>query len=618
MSTPLPDSAIPQLDIDRILTRFHAATGGARWSQIRSLREVGTMRAGGLAGLCTTVYDLRTGRFAREHRLGSMTGAGGYDGAVAWQRGPAGEIATLDAPEALRRARSQAWLDARAFWFPERHDASFEHAQTCELDGIPYHVIHVVPAGGDRLALWFASASGLLARILRSRGAESVITSLKDYREVDGLLLPFRSATDRCDAKGVSDARQRVQIELQHVVPNAPVGDGDFRIPSMPATAHIDDASGITRIPFALINHHIYADGEVDGQPVRFMVDTGGVNLLTPAAARRLGLTGEGRLAASGPGAQRADVALARARQVRLGAAILEAPVFYVVDLAQLPQAEGVPVDGLIGYEMFRRFGIEIDYAGGCLTLSEPALFVAPDGAEAFALEFERLTPIVSATLDDVPVRLTVDTGSRAALTLFAPFVREHDLAEKYAAASASVLGWGVGGAVRMRAARLGRLQLGRFAIDAIVGDLFTGTSGALAQAAHAGNLGGGVLKRFTVAFDYAARRMYLQPNTNFDLVDSFDRSGLWLLQEDASLRVFDVAPDSAAHRAGLLAGDRITAIDAVAVETHPLAYWREKLRVSAVGTAFPVRFMREDRILDLRLVLADRIPATWKPNSEP
>jgi Aspartyl protease len=573
------------------------------------------MSVGGLNGEFQATYDLQTGRSTRQHQLGSIAGAGGYDGQVAWQRGPAGEIAMLDACEAQRRARSQAWLDARGYWYPQRFSAAWGSVRDCELAGIAYRVVEVVPQEGEALALWFAAADGLLKRIVRRRGADAAITLLADYRDVDGVLLPFQLIAERVDASGDSDPRQRMLIELDQVILNVSVAEADFAIPSMTSSARIDDASGVTRVPFALINNHIYLDGEIDGQPVRFMVDTGGVNLLTPHAARRLGLSGEGKLAASGPGEQRVDVAMAHAKQVRLGAATLDRPVFYIVDLGKLPQAEGVELDGLIGYEMFRRFGIEIDYAAGELKLVEPGRFVPPTGAEVFALEFERLTPIISATLDDVPMRLSVDTGSRASLTLFSPFVLAHDLVAKYQALPESILGWGVGGGVQMRSARFGRLQLGKLTVDAIAGDLFTGTKGALTQSGYAGNLGGGVLRRFTVAFDYAARRMYLKPNANYGLPDSFDRSGLWLLQDGGVLKVADVASGSAAEQAGIVAGDRIVSVEAIAVKTQSLAFWRKQLRDLPAGIELAVNLLRDDRALPVRLILADRI-ATGLPRS--
>jgi predicted aspartyl protease len=610
---PLPDSKPAQEEnATALFARFKTASGGIQWDEIRSLQDRGTLSAGGLSGEIHSTQDLLTGRSASRHKLGSISGAGGYDGRAAWQRGPGGEVAVLDAPEAKRRARSQAWLDARAYWYPQRIPATYEAIETRQLDGCTYHIIEAIPTDGDPIALWFAADTDLLARIVRRRGADIATTVLDDYRDVDGVRLAFRSVTDRADATGSIDPRQRMQIVLDEITTNVTVTDADFAVPAMAASARIDDASGVTRIPFDLVNNHIYVDGEVDGKSVRFMVDTGGMTLLTPAAARRLGLTGEGKLVASGPGEQRVDVALAQARQVRVGAATLDTPTFYVIDLGELPAAEGVAFDGLVGYEMFRHFGVQINYADTQLVLTEPAKFVAPTDATEIEFDFDRLTPIVSGILDGVPVRLTIDTGSRVSLTLSSPFVRAHDLVAKYNAACESVLGWGVGGAARMRAVRFGRLQLGELVITNIAGDLFTGTKGALTNPDQAGNLGGGVLKHFTVTFNYVTKRIYLAPNAAFGKPDVFDRSGLWLLLDGETLRVVDVAKGSAAERADIHENDHVIAIGDEGVATRTLSEWRQRLRELPVGTDLAIRLLRAGKTIDAQLVLADRIPSKW------
>src|SRR6202008_1916069 len=125
-------------------------------------------------------------------------------------------------------------------------------------------------------------------------------------------------------------------------------------------------------------------------------------------------------------------------------------------------------------------------------------------------------------------------------------------------------------------------LVIGAQRIDGIAGELFTGDKGSFANPDPAGNLGSGVLRRFTVAFDYAARKMYLAPNAAFGKPDPFDRSGLWLLRDGAKPQVTDVVPGSAAEHAGLRVDDRIVAFDDVPVGKRSLAEWRTRLRESA------------------------------------
>lgn len=605
-------SSVHAADAAAVFARAKAESGGAQWDTVQSWRVDGAVSAGGLSGTLQATVDLRSGRSTDAYKLGPVEGADGYDGTRAWQRDAGGEVAALDAPEAVRRARSQAWLDAHAYWYPERMAASYGAVESKTLDGASYDVVVATPEGGDPVTLWFSHDNGLLARIQQRQGSNVVTTVFDDYRVVEGIRLPFHSSNDTTDAAGRTDPREHSDARLDRVVLNVDVADGDFAMPEMVVTARIDDPSGITAIPFDLINNHIYADGRIDGKPVRLLVDTGGVNLLTPAAAKRLGIVGEGQFAAGGVGDQKVDLALAHVQEVRVGDAALEKPVFYVIDLGDLPKVEGTAIDGLVGYEMFRRFGVEIDYAKHRLVLSDPAKFTPPAGAMAVPFQLGDRIPVVTGTLDGLPMRISIDTGSRVSLTLHAPFVRDNHLVEKYRAAPEAVMGWGVGGAARGRPARFGTLRIGDVRIDGIAGDMYLGDKGAFTSPDLTANLGGGVLRRFDVAFDYAKKIMYLTPNTDWaGKPDAFDRSGLWLLGDGDAFKVVDVAADSAALQAGMQLNDRVLAIGGEAIARRSLADWRERLRILPVGTHLAVRFLRDGKEHTADLVLADRIAAT-------
>jgi hypothetical protein len=603
-------SAARAEDAGSVLARYKTAAGGAAWDAVKTLHMKGTLRTGGLSGDVLIVQDLVTGRSSDSYKLGTVEGADGYDGKLAWERDPGGEVSALDTPEAVRRTRTQAWLDAHAYWYPQRIKATYGAIGERDLEGKHYRVVEAHPDGGDPVTLWFDASNGLLARVEQRQGPDTATTVLDDYRDAGGVRFPFHNTVDLTDAAGRTDPRRRTEIKLDHVALNEAIADADFAMPAMAATAHIDNANGVARIPFELINNHIYASGSIDGKPARFLVDTGGVNLLTPAAAKKFGIVGEGKMAAGGVGEQRVDLALAHAKEVRVGDAALDHPVFYIIDLGKLADVEGTEADGLVGYEMFRRFGVTIDYAGHTLTLADPAKFVPPANASAVPFELNDRIPIIAGTLDGAPIRISVDTGSRSSLTLHSPFVREHDLVARYHAAPESVVGWGVGGPSRGRPARYGTLLLGESQIRGVAGELYTGDKGSFANPDIGGNLGGGVLRRFTVAFDYANKKMYLAANADFDKPDPFDRSGLFLIGDGNALLVADVAPESAAARAGLRVQDRIAKIDGKDADTQSLVEWRTKLRELPVGTRIKIEAQREGKNETVEIVLADRIPA--------
>jgi hypothetical protein len=606
----LVSAAAEAEDAAALVARFKAASGDAAWDSATTLHAKGTIATGGLSGDLTVVQDLVRGRSVAAYKLGPVEGADGYDGTTGWNVGPGGEVTALDAPEAKRRAVTQAWLNANAYWYPQRLQATYGAVADKTADGKTFRVVEATPAGGDPVGLWFDPESGLLARVVQHEAQDTATSVYEDYREVGGVRVAYRTVTDRTDAAGRTDPRARVDVRYTEVALNGPIADADFAMPEMAATARIADPSGTTRIAFDLVNNHIYADGTIDGKKARFLVDTGGSNVLTPAAARKFGIKGEGDLPGRGGGEESVKAQLAHVGEVTLGGASLAKPVFVILDLGALTSVEGVEFDGLVGFEMFRRFGATIDYAGHVLTLADPAKFAPPAGATVVPFELSDTTPLVAGTLDGEAIRVSIDTGSRASLSMHSPFVRAHGLVARYHAAPDAVVGWGVGGPSRGRPARFGTLELGDQEIRGIAGDLYVGDKGAFSNPDMSGNLGGGVLRRFTVAFDYGAKRMYLAPNADFAKADSFDRSGLFLLGDGDALLVADVAPQSAAERAGLEAKDRIVAIDGAPANGAALIAVRAKLRESPAGTKLKVDRVRDGNQASVELVLADRIPA--------
>jgi aspartyl protease/PDZ domain-containing protein len=597
-------------DAAAVFARYKGATGGAAWDKATALRAKGSIATGGLSGDLVVVQDLVRGRSVATYQLGPVQGADGFDGTTGWNVGPGGEVTALDAPEAKRRAVTQAWLNANAYWYPERMQATYGAVADKTADGHAFRVVEATPAGGDPVGLWFDAKSGLLARVVQREAQDTATTVYDEYREVGGVRMPYHAVTDRTDAAGRTDPRARVEIRYADVALNGAIADADFAMPEMAATARIADASGITQIKFDLVNNHIYADGTIDGRKARFLVDTGGSNVLTPAAAEKFGIKGEGDLPGRGVGDEAVKAQLAHVGEVTLGGASLAKPVFVILDLGPLTSVEGVDFDGLVGFEMFRRFGVTIDYAGRVLTLAEPSKFVPPAGATVVPFELSDTTPLIAGTLDGAPIRVSVDTGSRASLSMHSPFVREHGLVERYHAAPEAVVGWGVGGPSRGRPARFGALKLGDREISGVAGDLYVGDKGAFSNPDMSGNLGGGVLKRFTVAFDYSAKRMYLAPNADFAQPDAFDRSGLFLLGDGDALVIADVAPQSAAAKAGLQAKDRVTSIGGEAANSQTLTAMRAKLRELPAGTKLPVERVRDGKKATVELALADRIAA--------
>ncbi len=594
-------------DLPAELRRLAAVTGGARWNEVEAIRSSGSLSLGGLEGDFDQIDDKRGGRFRNDYRLGPMSGADGHDGERPWRKDPGGEVVLSDADEALRRARTAAWMTHNGPHSPD--GVRYAPAETRKHDGRTYTFIEAQPDGGLPIALWLDPQTGLLARTTMRDGQDTVTTTYSDYREVDGVKLPFRVQIDR------DDPRNRVVSQVKHAKLVPMPADAAFAAPpATPDQARIAGGARETTLPFDLINNHIYVDARVDGNPVRMLVDTGGVNLLTPAAAKRLGLDAHGRMAARGVGEKQVDLGFAKAQRIEVGAIRLDAPIFYVIDLSELEPVEGLRFDGLVGFELFHRFVVRIDYAARRLTLIDPSFFRAPEGATAVPFELEERIPLVKGTIDGRPATLSIDTGARSSLSLHAPFVREHDLITHYGARFEAIGGWGVGGPSRGWPVRVGEVRLGDAVVKDLVADLSESESGAFADPKNSANVGSGLLRRFVVTFDYDRRKMYLQSGPDYAKPDGYDRLGAWLMLDGEALRVVEVVPDGPAQQAGLRPEDRILAVDGAPVSSRTLNDWRVAFKESPAGTKLRFTAKRGGEIREVDATLRELMPEPGSP----
>jgi S1-C subfamily serine protease len=123
------------------------------------------------------------------------------------------------------------------------------------------------------------------------------------------------------------------------------------------------------------------------------------------------------------------------------------------------------------------------------------------------------------------------------------------------------------------------------------------------------GNVGGGLLKRFTVTFDYANQVMYLKPIVPPPAdAGRFDRSGMWINAGKAGYDVTDVSPGGPAAEAGIAVGDIITAIDGGPVVMEGLSDARIALRARPAGTKVEIAVTRGAEKKVMTLVLRDQI----------
>ncbi|MGA7966931.1 MAG: aspartyl protease family protein [Gammaproteobacteria bacterium] len=605
-------AAAPPPSATRILAQSKAASGGDAWNRVYTLRVVGDIETGGLSGTATELADLRTGRSVSHYDLGPVSGAQGFDGTVGWSVSPDGEVAPADSPPGKQSSATGAYQTARAWWFPQRWPAKITRAGIHKDGGSTYEVLDITPRGGRAFELWINAATHLIARTVEGTGQAGVhqTTYYSDYRTVEGIKLAFHQR--------YSNGKKQYDtvVQLDKATVNVPVTTADFSMPSQKLNdfAFVDGGNEAT-IPFQLINNHIYIQVAVNGHPLHFMLDTGGENILTPQAAKSAGIASKGALQGGGVGKKSVNTGLGKVKDLTLGGKVtLHDQVFGVLPLPGFSAVEGTPFDGLVGYEVFKRFVVAIDYADRKLTLMRPGDFHAAGAGTAVPFTFLGQIPGVKGSIDGLTGEFEIDTGSRAALTLWGPFVKAHDLVKRYQASAERVIGWGVGGSASGRVARGGILKIGSVTVHDPVVELSTATQGAGADKYIAGNIGGEILRHFTVTFDYATQHLYLKPNKDYDTPMDYDRSGMWVNASQDGFVVKSVMAGGPADQAGLKVGEIIMAVNGKPALTFSLSGFREMLRNEKPGKKIELTIGKGKDAHTFTLVLRRLAPGADAP----
>ncbi len=586
------------------LARFKEATGGARWDAVATAHTVSSVEASGLRGRAESWDDVRRGRYVTRYTLGPMKGAEGFDGSTPWTQDTSGQVRIEEGGESREAAADEAYRRSLAYWYPQRWPATVEAAGERSEGSRRFSVVRLTPRGGRPFEMWLDVATGLLDRTVERAAIETRTVLLSDYRTVNGLRVPhaWRSTN------GETKYDQRSTLET--IAFDESLEDARFQPPAPPPPDFaIAGGREATTVPFELLNNHIYVNVRIDGKgPYLVLCDTGGANIVTPELAKELGLKTEGALQGRGVGEKSEDVALAKVATLGLGDATVRDQLFLVLPLGSFRDVEGVPGRGLIGYEIFKRFVVTIDYERRRLTLTQPAAFTGRPGGHVVPFRFNSHIPQVEGTLDGIAGAFDLDTGARDSLSLLGPFVEKNGLKSRYAPRFEGVTGWGVGGPSRSLVTRAKLLTLGGVRVERPVTELSLQSKGAFTDPYVAGNVGGGTLKRFTVTFDYAKQQVTFEPNASFAKPDVFDRAGLWMNLSGGRFAVLDVMAGGPAAEAGLAVGDAITAVDGRAVRDLSLPAVRERFRTDPPGTKVRLTVEAKGRRRELTLVLRDLV----------
>jgi len=172
-------------------------------------------------------------------------------------------------------------------------------------------------------------------------------------------------------------------------------------------------------------------------------------------------------------------------------------------------------------------------------------------------------------------LKLLVDTGASHSLMLYPESDIEIQVPERHIE---TTIGRALGGEIRGKMARIQEMEMGRYKLKGIMTSYPDPNSYMdslkASSVARNGSIGGEVLSRFTVIFNYPAGKMYLTKNQSFKKEFQNNLSGLTLKAKGARLKVFeviDVREKSVSDRAEIMKGDILHTVNGNAAKNLDL-----------------------------------------------
>ncbi|WP_455169078.1 aspartyl protease family protein [Aegicerativicinus sediminis] len=198
----------------------------------------------------------------------------------------------------------------------------------------------------------------------------------------------------------------------------------------------------------------------------------------------------------------------------------------------------GTDIHGIIGYDLFKDFIVEINYQKKHIILHDPNYYTYKDckKCEVLNLTFNNKKPYLDAIVGirdkNIPIKLLIDSGGSDDLWLFEDIDQGINLdKEPY---FRDFLGFGLSGDVHGKRSKVNTFKLKSFELREVNVAYPDSASIRFAQqfSERDGSIAGGLLRRFNMIVDYKNAKLTLKKNSHFKDPFYYNKSGIVLEQQ--------------------------------------------------------------------------------------
>jgi hypothetical protein len=235
-------------------------------------------------------------------------------------------------------------------------------------------------------------------------------------------------------------------------------------------------------------------------------------------------------------------------------------------DILVFSEIFGFPVYGVIGYDLFKNFPIEVNYSNERMRIFRDTNYRISRRSHQIPFELVNDKPYVSATIvgedgDLLTTNLLLDLGASHPLYLNRSHIHLSDRTIH------SFIGKGISGNLMGDIGRAEKIRIGDIEIEKPI--VFYPEREFLVfnelEIDWQGLIGGAIIKRFNVIIDYPSEKLILRPGGDFSEPFTTNLSGLEVIASGPQLNRFKihyVRPGSVAYEAGIQSGDYIMQIN--------------------------------------------------------
>jgi RNase P subunit RPR2 len=295
-------------------------------------------------------------------------------------------------------------------------------------------------------------------------------------------------------------------------------------------------------VSFKLINNLIVIPVEINGVEMSFLLDSG-VNkpiMFSLNPGDSLSIEQKERISLRGLGSGAAIQAVkARSDTFKINDILKLNLELYIILDQQINMSTrlGVPIHGIIGYDVFKDFIVEINYSSEKIKFYNPETYKYKNCKKCtdLPLTFRNNKPYIDVSVaieenkePDIPVKLLIDSGGSDALWLFEDDEKRINIPEKK---FDDFLGRGLSGSIYGTRSRVKKFNMGTFSFENAKVAFPDSTAITYVKnfKERNGSIGGEILKRFRVIFDYGNKRMRLRKSRYFSEPFRYNMSGIEL-----------------------------------------------------------------------------------------